>query len=739
MAAQTPSPPNREGLDLRGLVYGLLEFKWHALAVLVLVVCAVAAWTFRQERVFQASCSIEYDPNPPRPLGNDINPVGDPVGGILFTREFIETQNHIITSRTVAERVVQQLSLQHDVDFLDLPPGTPTTSVTVSEAAQVLQSRISVDPVRDTRIVWIRVEDRKPERAAILANAIADAYVEKTIEDRLGTTVTALEWLSSQLDSLRRQLETSELALHEFKRDNNVLSVSLEDRQNIVASDIQHFNTAMTEARTRRIALSARLNQLRAANAADPLAVRAASIDEKPRVVELRQRLETKLQERDAAALRYGPAHPSMRSLQTEIDTIQTHLRAEIDGIIRTAELDVREIQSIENGLRAALEEAHDAGHELNLREIEYSRLNRERENNSKLYDLLLERTAETDLTRMMRFTHVRIVDRALRPFRAVRPRIVFNLVLGALLGLALGLGLAFLLSRLDRRLRTAEELEDLGVQILGVVPATTPEATPARTGRRRRAVPAREGRDLLVHTRALSSFSEAIRGVRTNLTFMLADTPLRAVVVTSAGPGEGKTTIATNLATAIAQSGKRVLLIDTDLRRPRLHRVFGISSERGATTALVGEGDLRDLVHETEVDNLFVLGCGPTPPNPAELLHTERFRGLLARARESYDFVIFDSPPLGAVADAAVLAAQMDGVVLVAQADRTTRDAAAAAIRQLRDVGARYVGAVLNGLDSTSKRYGRGSYYYDRAGYYADAEQPTDERQDTSLAARSS
>jgi capsular exopolysaccharide synthesis family protein len=197
---------------------------------------------------------------------------------------------------------------------------------------------------------------------------------------------------------------------------------------------------------------------------------------------------------------------------------------------------------------------------------------------------------------------------------------------------------------------------------------------------------------------------------------------PLRTLAISCANPQEGKTTVTCNLAISLAQSGKRVLVVDTDMRRPRVHHAFGLSGKRGLTSMIVGEAKLDDVVQETVVANLWILACGPIPPNPAELLHRETFRALIEEARERYDLVIFDSPPLSAVADAAVLAPQLDGVLLVVRANRTTRDAIRSVLRQVRDVGARVVGGVLNGLDPRAKSEG-GYYYYGRDGYYSSAE----------------
>jgi capsular exopolysaccharide synthesis family protein len=218
-----------------------------------------------------------------------------------------------------------------------------------------------------------------------------------------------------------------------------------------------------------------------------------------------------------------------------------------------------------------------------------------------------------------------------------------------------------------------------------------------------------------------MSSVAECCRTIRTNLTFMAAEEPLRALVVTSAGPREGKTTVASNLAIALAQSGKRVLLVDTDLRRPRIHRTFAVSSAVGITSVLVGEARLEEAVNETAVPGLWVLPCGPIPPNPSELLHTTKFRDLVQEASKQFDRVIFDSPPLGAVTDAAIIAPQVDGVIVVMKVQHTNRDTANLALRQLRDVGAVILGSILNDVNLAEQRYGYGSYYYyRRQGYYS-------------------
>ncbi len=268
--------------------------------------------------------TIEYDPNPARPLRGQIQDVADPIGSFWATKEYFETQNRILESRNLAERVVRELGLQNSADFMGVPEVErgDFEGVAPEVAAARLQSNLSIKPEEDSRIVEIRFRDHDPERAQLISNTLADNYIEKTMEDRLGTTVDALDWLNEQLDTLRGELRTSEEALHEFKESHNVLSLSLADRQNMIASTIQQMNESLTQAQTRRIELSARLAQLQAAMRDDPMEIEASIIATDPAVMELRTRYRQKVAERDSYAERYGPNHPTMQAIDQELESI---------------------------------------------------------------------------------------------------------------------------------------------------------------------------------------------------------------------------------------------------------------------------------------------------------------------------------------------------------------------------------------------------------------------------------
>jgi polysaccharide biosynthesis transport protein len=717
----------------------LWKRKWLVLLAAVLGSGVAYAWTSRLPRIYQADCTIEYDPNPPKPLGREVEDVSTPMAW-WETREYFTTQNKIIASRAVAERVVRKLSLHENADFWGIPEqergGWQRASV--ADTAQLLQGMMTVSQERDTRLVHIMVKDRSPDRAMLLANTIADAYMQKTMEDRLGATTGALEWLGKQLDGLKDQLEHSEMALHEFSEGHTTLAVSLEDQQNIVAANIAQISRQLTDLKVRRLELNARVNELRAANSDDPFAVYASAFFINTVLSQLRSIHQALMREKDNLSVQYGEAHPRIVAINSQVESVKRALRAEINGMISAAQSDLNEVAEVEKGLQGELSAANKLGLELNLQEITHRRLQRQRDNTSKLYGTLLERTAQTDLTRALQVAYVRVVDQALAPRVPVSPRASMNLALGLVFGLVAGVVLAFVLDQLDRTIRTVEDAEATGITILGIMPKIEENSslsTPAYGRKRRDANPAEQlnSRDLVVHTHPKSSAAECCRTIRTNLMFMSADKPRKTLVVTSASPREGKTTVTMSLAISLAQSGKRVLVVDTDLRKPRIHRALDTTLAKGVTTVLVGELNVKDAIQETDVPGLSFLASGPIPPNPAELLHTSQFRQLLVDLSKMYDHVIMDSPPLAAVTDAAVIAPQVDTAILVIHSQRTTREALRTALRQLRDVGCQPTGGVLNEVDLSTMRYGYGSYYYyNSEGYYeadtneADNEKPS-------------
>jgi capsular exopolysaccharide synthesis family protein len=716
-------------LDLRELLHAVQEHKWLIAGITLAVVAIGVVWTTQMPKVYEATSTLEYDPNPSEPLGGEVKDVADPIGSYWTTREFFQTQNLVIGSRGIAERVVHKLGLHEDPTYLAQDDDATGPTGDAEAAAIALQSRLTVEPVPETRIVRIHARDVKPERAKLIADAVAQAYVDKTIEDRLASTDRARDWLEHQLTILRKELDEAELALHDFKKGHQVLSVSMEDRQNLVASDIQTTHERLTEVRNQRIELEARWKRLKASLGKHPSEIDPAVTADHATLSGLIVELREKTKERDSLAIKYGGEHPTMQTLAQEIAVLEQQIRQEKEALLESAERDVEQIRTVEAGLRAAADQAQSAGLNLNLREIEYRELNRERDNKAKLYEIVLQRLTETDLTRMLRTTYVRPLDQALIPVQPVSPDLMKNVGASVLAGLLLGFAAAFLMSRLDRTIRSVESVESLGIQVLGVIPHLG-QVVDARTKPVPKQLGAAQSPDELIVVREpMSPASETFRMIRTNLAFMSQEEPLRSAVVTSAMPLEGKTTIASNLAVTLAQFGRSVLLVDSDLRRPRLHRVLQVDNQLGLSTLVEGRLSWKAAVHQTKVDGLSVLTSGPIPHNPSELLHSEAFARVKNELLDNFDYVLFDSPPMGAVTDAAILAPQVDGVLLVVRAGTSTLHSVAGARKQLQGVSARLLGAILNDADLRIKgyRYGAGGYTYRSAGGYAPVQTDAD------------
>ncbi|HEY8943927.1 MAG TPA: polysaccharide biosynthesis tyrosine autokinase, partial [Polyangiaceae bacterium] len=631
-------------------------------SITVLVTLAVAFFTLSQTKIYKATATIQIDPSPARPLGTDVPGAVDLGGAYWSNKEYFDTQLKIIQSRRVAERATRILNLHRDVGFLrNLPAGTkaPPYEVSVESAAQTLRSRLLVEPERNTRLVVVSVEDADPARAVRVVTALVDAYTQMNLDEAVASSGTAGDWLHTQTEKLKTELEESELSLHRYKKEKGILSVSIDDQSNMLRAEMTLLNGELTRARTRREALAARVAELAKINPDDPAEVPANELLSNSVLTQLRaQYLEARRKLETLSASGRGENHPEMKGAIIARDMTREALIQEISKLREAVGNELLVLQREIGGLATLFKAAENRALDLNLLEIEYNRLARSKLNTEKLYGLVLERAKASDLTHVMHFNNIRVVDAAILPKRPVRPQVPVSLAIGLIAGLALGVGAAFTRELLDRTIKMPEDIEkDFGFTYLGLLPMTG-GASPTVSGRRRRGkqTPAAGPVELLAHHEPTSGLAEASRTVRTNILFMSPDRPYRRLLVTSAGAAEGKTTVACCIAVTMAQAGQRVLLVDCDLRRPRIHRVFGRTNDVGVSNILIGEASLNTIDMHTEVPNLSVLTAGPPAPSPAELLQSEKFAELLAELSNRFDRVIIDSPPLVPVTDAAIL-----------------------------------------------------------------------------------
>ncbi len=700
-------------LDLR-VYWRTIRKRWPFVVLSMIVATVIAfVYTYRQPKIYEATCQMIIEPQAPQVLPGSKDVVELGTGTFWANREFYETQYRIIQSTNVGQRTAEKLGLQFDPDYkAALGPNHDLTALGRALAAQLV-----IKPLKDSRVALVTVSDRKPQRAALIANTIADTYIEVNLDHKLEGARSAMAWLAEQESDLKRELEASELKLYRFKKDRNLLAVSLDDKQSMLSANLSNVNSKLTDLHIKLLEMDAKRKMIERAR--DNIAEEETlpEIRENGSIRSMRDSYNALSKESAELSTKYGPEHPKIKALTSQMETVRKIYEKEIDGLLAMFEKAYKVLVDNEHALKVLMEQQKRDAIEVSKVEVDYKPLQRAAEQNTKMYGVIASRQKEIDITGPMKTNNVRVLERAIVSNVPVRPKPVQNLLLGLLIGLGSGIGLAFAIEALDNTIKTQADVEQfLGVPVLGLVPVigAAPGSEAVQAGDNLRE------RDLGVFLDPKSIAAECCRSIRTNILFMSPDRPLRIMVVTSPSPQEGKTTTAINLGVTMAEAGGRVLIVDTDMRRPRLHRSFGVPNQTGISTVIVGKATLEEAIKRTDVPNLDVLTCGPVPPNPSELLHTDRFAAVLADCARLYDRIILDSPPTSAVTDPAVLGNLADGVVLVVKAGDTTRESAIHARRQLMSAKARLFGVIVNAIDFSNPAYGYDYYYrnYYRYGY---------------------
>jgi succinoglycan biosynthesis transport protein ExoP len=745
IATQSPPPADDVGFEEPGQGGGAagggeapLEWRRYAIAVLrrwwLIVLCAAiatagaGAYTVRQPKLYRAAAALIIDVRGAQVL-TGVTEVYDTGGRGWAPAAFFLTEYEVMKSRRVARAAAERLGMHLDEKFNGFAsvtdPAVRQARQTALDPADLTVGRYTIEPDKNSNVVRVVVVDPDPEHAANLANAVADAYLEVNLDKRVDNTKDASEWLLTQHDELRRKLRQSEQNLLKFMSDNGVLNASLESQLDEVKQRLSAFNgtlAAEEAAQIKDVLNVAALEQVRSSPALlDTLPeVQSAGV-----VSSLKQKLiELRTAEMEAAS-RYLADHPKMKLLQEQKTALEKDLAREIDALLTSLERQKDSRAASIAGLKSALDEERRKEARLNNLAFTYNELKRERDADQKYFEMVASRIKEADLTGAQPFNNVRFLDRALVPKSPFKPNLQQALLAALAAGLVLGVACALLIELADTTVKSESDLTALtDAPFLGLMPVIPVDGY-AKDGDRAAQLRATRSRDLYIIGNPRSAVAECARFIRTNLLFMSPDRPLRTIVVTSPSPQEGKSTTAVTTAISMAQAGSRTLIVDTDLRKPRLHRVFGIETDVGIANVLLNEMTVEQAVQKTEVQNLDVLCCGTLPPNPAELLLSERFRELVGELTRTYERVIFDTPPMGPVTDPAILGTLVDGVVLVTKCERTTKESVKQAIRGLQDANARIFGVILNDVDVTAKRYAGAYYAYYRryGGYYGDGE----------------
>jgi succinoglycan biosynthesis transport protein ExoP len=731
LTSHLPPAPGAES-PLAGVVSFLRTLRKHWSIVVACVVLSFGAtmiYSKSVRRIYQSSSMVEMNARTPQFLGESTSPsTFDMSAFFIDPMEYYQTQYKIITSTPVLRAAVEAVSLQMDYDYFGLKQA-PERPISAEQAVAALGANVTVEPVKGSRLVSIKVSDFDPKRAKRLCDAVVNAYIEQNLEAGVSSSSDAVAWLAGQIDHIKSDLDHDENALYDFKQKNDLPSISINDSSNMLRLEMQEYDTVLTHTRTRKAELVARRSELAEVTADNPDAEPSSELLANSTLQALRAQYRGAFQQKEAlVAEGKGENHPLMVEADQRVASSKAALLTEVANVQAAVVRDLAVIEKQEQAEAAMFNASRRAAVDLNMKEIEFHRLDRSREQNERLYGLLIGRMKEADLARMMRANNLRVVETASSPGGPIYPKISVNIAFGLVAGFLFGLGLPLLREQLDSSVKTPADIEEkLGTTFLGLLPDLEHDGekkaskSRRRKSRRESALAVEGPPELVVHTRPTSGLSEAARSIRTNLMFMNPDRPFKTLLVSSAAPSEGKTTVACSIAIALAQGGQRVCIVDADLRRPRLHRIFDRAGDAGLTNALVGDATLAEVAKPTVVPNLWSIPAGPLPPNPADLLQSERFRKFVRELREQFDRVIIDSPPLVAVTDSAIISTVVDGTVFVVRAFQTGKHVSAQGLRALRDVEATLIGTVLNAVNLNRHEYNYYHYYYyKREGYAA-------------------
>jgi capsular exopolysaccharide synthesis family protein len=661
----------------------------------------------------------------------------DTGGNNASPESYVETQVKLLQSESLLEHVIDKLKLQNEepksglqaftrrvrrtFQFSD-PSGIPEREKLMREIERNLTVRTS----GNSRLLEVTYESPDPRGAADFANTLVSQFIELSQEERWKSAQGTAEWLTSHLDKMKAQLEKSETEMQEYARISGLSFTS--EKENLAESRLKELQDDLSKAQADRIANQAKLE-----------GAKSKPVDTLPEVLddttmrEYRQRL-TDLQRQYAElSATLTPEHYKVQRVQAQIDELKSAMQSERSNVVRRVGNEYSAALRRETLLTKARDEQAKVVADQSEKAIHYDTLKRDVDSNRHLYEVMLQRVKEASLVSAMRDSNVMVVDRARPPLLPYRPSLPMNSAIGLCSGALFGFGFVLLRERVNRRISAPGDAQVyLDLPELGVIPldeTAAPRHIPNGLRPRRPApvLPAwkSDGPELATWKRKPSMMAEC---ARTTLTSILlpnenGEGP-QVIVITSPCPGDGKTTVACNLSIAVAEIGRKALLIEGDLRRPRLNSVFGMGNHWGLSDVLRGDGALENvsvshLVRETEVAGLYLLPGGSCGVTPSNLFYSPRMSTLLKRLRAEFDMILMDAPPMIHLADARVLGHLSDGVVLVIRAGQTTTESALSACQRFAEDGTRVLGTILNSWDpKTTGAYGYGGY----ADYHATA-----------------
>ncbi|MBI1399415.1 MAG: polysaccharide biosynthesis tyrosine autokinase [Hyphomonas sp.] len=680
----TKDPYEEEGggFDFWGAVRTVMRRKFMIFAILVLGLSVAMLLALRVTPLYQATATIEIQREETR-----IIETGSVEPTMVADSEYMATQYALLKSRALAERVVETLDLAADENYADQDLGR---ELRVREAADTIAENLKVSPEGRSRVIKVSLVSSDPADAARVANTLVDSFIEGSLERKFNTTAYARKFLEERLATAKSALEEAERKLVDYAQQQDILEVSTNAGNTSLSVDaLVALNQELAKAQSERISAEQRFRE----NLSNTTTREVLESDDLKRLRAARSLLAAEYQEKLGT---FKPDYPDMLKLQARIDAIDDEIEAERGAILVSAEAAFKAAVAREESLSQRIDELKTDVQDQRGRKIDYTILQREVDTARTQYEALLQRLKEVSIAGGVGSSQASVVDRAVAPLLPFEPNIPRTLVQAFILSLFLGIGLAFALNYVDDTIKTPEDVKQkLGLPALGVIPKVRGRAANIT--------------EALKDPR--SPITEAFFSARTALEFTTGDGPPKSLVVTSSRPSEGKTSTTISLGMSFAKTGRKVLIIDADMRKPSF--VANAKDSIGLSGLLTQDVALTDQVVNSSTEGLYLIPSGVIPPNPAQLLSTPRLADLIAEAGEYFDIVIVDSPPLLGFADAPILGSVCDATVIVVESGTIRRPAALRTIERLFDSNSNVVGVMLMKFDAKKAGYESGDYYY--------------------------
>jgi polysaccharide biosynthesis transport protein len=723
-------------IDIINYLHVIIKHRWMILTIFATIVISVTIFTLTSTPIYQGIVRVIIEKENLKVLSVQEVMAIDASGS-----DYYQTQYKIIESRTVAREVINRLQLDKNEEFVPKQtqgiignfirsikegiayvgsffntedPQKIKSKKELEEESAIVDSfirRISVSPLRNSRLVDIGFEAKNQELAAQIANTLAKAYIDKGLETRLKATQDAIVFLNNEIERGKKKVDEAEKALLRYKEQQGIVTDFSTDVENITAQKLAALNTQVVDAEIRKSETKTRYQRAAALEKNPEMLDSVAEVLNNDLIRQIKTMEVNNHKKLSELSNKYGKKHPQIISLQNELDTLHTRKMLEIKRIINSLQNEYAVASAKEETLKAALARQKGESLHLNEKAIQYSVLKREAQSSKEMYDLLFKRLKEASLTEDIRTGNVRIIDLAEIPNDPIKPKKTQSIVLAMIMGIVLSMGTAFFLERIDSTVKIPEDIKQhLNIPYLGPVPDFSSLHDEDKT--EMEAIKFKN--ELITLANPKSTASEAYRGIRTNILFSSADVSPQVMLISSSAPAEGKTVTAANLAIVMAQMGNKVLLIDCDMRKPKINKIFETSRDIGISTILVGRCEIDEAIISTTIPNLDIISSGPLPPNPSEIIGSNKMVTVINKLRDRYERIIIDSPPITAVTDAAVLAKYADGIIIIIRCGETHVEIIKNGLNQLRSVNAHIFGAILNCVNM-----GRESYYYYQYHYY--------------------